>query len=694
MTDDEQDGADALDDDRDDAADDDDDTDDSAPAAATADDNEDFDLDAPPRQAAARPPPPKNRGGRPRKNRQEQPMSQKGTTTRAITLGEIPRDEVIALQGAHTEVALTVKRRTPNGQHTTIRGGIRLPPHALFDLQTAVVAFAGGGQFTFEVSDPITKARLVTMWTELYDGTPRPPKQGYTLAWNDPKAQLEVVPDTRAMGLYDGDPTGGSQQIHNQPGAWAQPGSHGPFGAPRAPDPTFGSYDAAGNLLPPPADAGVPKWMQTYPAKVQWQFLAEQYRDANKEKQQMGNNGAPIALDWVHQGLNEQGELKAKLAKFEERTAQQDENHRREIEKMRLELQARLDLEREARTRAERQLEVAQTEGKYAALEARIAALSVAPKGPNMAETLTALAPLAAAFVPLLVKSRENEATMANADRDQQTKLVTAVLTQKPPPSMFEQITPLLPVLVPLFMEYMKNNSPAKQAEMLSAATEQQMLLLQMIGAQMKDSMPDAPPAWQPLIDLAVNGLGVWMSNRGAAPPQRQLAAPPQQRQLAAQSGPAAVTPARASAMDDVFTSLAQSDPQAAHMTRLIWQQLPQDQGFHSHEWLTLIFNLHAKVAVDEVSQLIAGHLYHCRSFNVMPPALKDVFELDKSESLLRSLLGIMPINSQDPDYCSAVIAAVTEHIREMETEEDDDEVDEDEAEEADVIETSASAEA
>jgi hypothetical protein len=287
----------------------------------------------------------------------------------------------------------------------------------------------------------------------------------------------------------------------------------------------------------------------------------------------------------------------------------------------------------------------------------------------------------------------KTEASLAVAERDSQTKLLTSVLS-KPAPDPMANITQLVavlaPVLVPLLSEMWKNNSPKAHADMLAVEHDQRMAQLTMMAEMMKSFMPDPPPPWAPLIELGVQMIGQHMASRQLiqSGQQRQLPAPPQQlpNGQTQPAQPAVMTaqppPVQSNgALDQVFAQFASLDPEAAQMTRVVWKNLPQELGFHTHEWLTILFNLHARSDVETISNLTCFHLYHCQKFNTLPKNLTRVFEEGQTANVLRTVLGILPIFAKDPDYANAVVERIAEMIDEHEEEEADEEPEEEDGE-------------
>jgi len=671
------------------------------------DEDEDFDLDEEDEDEAevqAAPPPAParepiqavregvvKRRGRPRKvQTQEAAVTFPAKPKKGDVLSEIPRDEIITkLEGQYSEVRLEITRQAPSGQWATVRGGILLPPAGLFDLQGPVTSFAGGGTFIYCVTDPNTKQVLVSRWKEIYDGRAIEAKKGFTLAWDAVLGSLKIIQDTRNLGVVDdGPPMGGPQYA----GVFQGPNPFGPNGA--MPPGMQPQYAPNGQMLPPPPEL-VPKFLQYYPASHQWQHV--QTEMASKAGQQQQVQAAGVALDWTQDNLRQIGHLQAERARFEERMARSTETFKAEFDKLRAEMQAKVDQAAERASKAERELETSRVEARYAALEARLDAAAQRPPPPPD-QLMPSLVSLAGVLVPLMIESRRGDAELAKTDRENQTKLLATVMSKPAPDTMAPLInlfSTIAPIAMPLVLEHLKSNSPKMQAEVLTIEHEQRMMMLKMMSDMVKESMPEAPPVWAPILEMGMQWLGQTMAARQlAASGARQLPAQPQQMapgrpaQPQQQSQDATVAPGP-SPIDQIFQEFASLDADAAAMTKLVWQNLPPNLGFHSHEWLVILFNLHARLEVEEIAETITLHLYHCQKFNLLPPQLKGVFDEGQTEATMRTVFDRLPIYGKDPEYCNAVLKQVTALIEESEREDEDED---DEVEEGEVVEATASA--
>ncbi len=606
---------------------------------------------------------------------------------------EIPRDELLALQTQCPEIRLDICRIGVQGARAGLRGVKLMPVLGVFDMQEAIVQFGGGGTFEFSVIDPTTRATIAPRWKETYEGRPVQPRQGYRLLWDQDRGKLVVGPDPEYLGVLDHQ-EGASGGVGAFSGAPFQPppmaGPPNPFAygnmlqmahaqaSANAPPPS--AYDRLGNLQPPPAHL-VPAWMaKGYPPSVQWAHVLDQARTGNVEAVQatQAQQASGIALDWVQTNLRDQGHLQADRARLEERTARLIEANRAEMQQMAANFETKLQVERDARIKAERELEVTRTRSEFSALEAKIDALTHAKPAPAP-DPLAQIVPLATAFMPLLVESRRSDAVRESAERESQSKIIATVLG-KPQPNPIADLMPLVAAFGPLFIEYMKNNSPKMQAEVLNLEHDQRMMMLKMLADMVQANQPEEPPVWAPLIQMGMQWLQGTMAQRQQAVALQQMHAgqqralpqgQPVQQQQQPYTAPAAALPADAFA--PTIESFIQQDQQAGEEVKLIWAQLPPQAGFRSHEWLLIIFNLHVKLDVEQMGEMIASHLYHSQKFNILPPALRNVFEEGQTEPALRTVLQVLPIFARDNEYANAVIARTTDMINSVEEADEED---------------------
>jgi hypothetical protein len=147
---------------------------------------------------------------------------------------------------------------------------------------------------------------------------------------------------------------------------------------------------------------------------------------------------------------------------------------------------------------------------------------------------------------------------------------------------------------------------------------------------------------------------GMQQQQQGAngAPPQRKVAAP---------------LPSVNASDAEIWKSLAQIDAQAAQATQMVWNAIPGE--FHTQEWRVLIFNIHARTAAAEVAENLVDYLAHLQRYEMLPPALADVFN---DSSSVEAIVMALPIARVDQEYTETLIAAVKQLIEEASQEEDE----------------------
>lgn len=586
---------------------------------------------------------------------------------------EIPRDEILQIAAHYSEIRLDIKRQAPNGTWSNIRQAIICPPAALFDLQGAVEALAGGGTFVYIVADPNTKQQLVPRWKEHYDISPKQPAKGWTLAWDPERQVLAPGPYEGSITLPDAAPTvmagaasyGGGFPGHPfqaaltaPPGAGLPPLPRGAqAGAPavyqamlEGPQPT---YDALGRMLPPPENL-IPPWLRGWQPEVQWNHVFEE------RKAKVLSGQGSLDNPWVHHEIRQSGDLKAQLA------AQQAANNalRRELDEKLAQINERAQQEieraREEKVRMEKELERARHEAELKELRALI---ETRRSGFNMAEMASALAPFAPAIVAWMTSGNETR----KAERESEVKLLTTMLTAdkgKKDTGLAETLTALAPLVVPVVVKMLETRGPQATAEVLQIEHEQRMMLTKMIVDMVQQMAPEPEPAWKQLVDALIQGIGGTLAQRqlvASTSPRAIGSGSPQQTQQPAQDPTVAV-----------LQRMREEDPDAANDVQMVFSRLPQDMGFHTHEWLVLLFNLHARNDPEELVPHLFDHLQHCQAYNLLPTPLAEVFT--KPTETLQTVFGVLPIAQKDRAYVEQVIQMLAQMIEDNPLDEDEDE--------------------
>lgn len=604
------------------------------------------------------------------------------------TLDDIPRLEIKALHdNGCQEVSLNIKRQAPNGRWSAVRGAILMPPYALFELQEAVQSIAGGGTFIYEVVDPNTKTLLLDRWREIYDGRPRAVPDKLTLMFNTDTGRLQPVDRSHAMaGIFEpggpaAQPVGAMGGVPGMP--MQQPMQMGAMpsmgGMPMQSPMGFASpqqqlqqmalqqgpqpqRDARGQLLPPPQGL-LPAWMKAYSPEVQWgHVMEERMRKLEGQVQtgQLGGQGG-MAGHWIAREIREGGELKSQLSAAQQTLANIERATQEKIEALRKELDAELRVERERRERAEREAERERADARYAELAARLEA----QKDAKPAIDWSALAAIAAPLAGVLSAKQAAEAETRKAERDAETKMMLAMIAPKKDDNgMVPMLTALAPLLVPVLTKWMDTSGPQAQAELMGIEHEQRMMSLKMMADMLGQMAPEAPPAWQPIVENMITAFGTHMMQR-AQHQTRQLGGGRTQGlpQGAPQPVPAAPPqPAGPTPLEELLRHFEQNDPEAGADVRDIYQRLPAQFGFHTHEWATILFNIHAKLEVREMAEVIKDHLIACERFQTMPAPLASVF--DDPRGALMTVLGPLPITEKDPQYVQELVTAVEQQLR------------------------------
>lgn len=598
-----------------------------------------------------------------------------------------PRDEIAALeQEGFTEILMHFSRKLPGAGLANMKSNIRMPTRGLSEMMPAIYQFCGGGNFLFSLSDPETRMTIGPKWRDTIEGPVRlPPHNTHTLAWSEERSRLEVIAITDTMGTNVGVTgfaglSGGLTGV----GPQAMPGMPGPGGmgmgvgtggpGPMQPQHSTAELyaiaarqnpspqrDSAGNLLPPPP-GHLPQWTQAFPADQQWNLiLAERVRQLEQNQQQNGAAAAPLG-QWVNHEIQRGHDVAVQAASLQTELRNMQATLQSKIESVQKEAQAQVEREREARARAERELERTRGEAETKALSARLDALMAAPKGPDWGTILTGLAglvPVATAYMQMKGESERQE-------RDAQMKVLLATLTKKDDGGGFEKtLAAVTPLAVPILTKWMESSGPQAQAEVLAIEHEQRMMMIKMMADMVSSMTPDTPQAewWRPLLEMLGKGMTT-ISQRVAMQqlpkPQPQNALPPSSDAPAAE---------RAQQSIPLLDQMAAQDPEAANAVRLVYSQLSPDLGFHTQEWMTILFNVHAKQMPEELAPVIAAHIFNCDNFSMLPRPLAEI--LSSPREAITGLFNFLPVSQNDPAYVAELTDRLVQIIEE-ETEDDE----------------------
>lgn len=374
----------------------------------------------------------------------------------------------------------------------------------------------------------------------------------------------------------------------------------------------------------------------------------------------MGSGAADVANQWTHHEIRQVGELKADLARERARSSALEATLHERVTAIEKEAAERVRAAEAERIRYEREIERTRHEAEMKALTAKIDALANAKPAFDM----TAVVGLASAFAPVAQAWVSSGKEARKTETEQNVKLLTSVLAEngkKKDASLAEILGAaggVLAPFAPMIVEWMKNKSPGVQAEVMQMEQENRLMLLKMMADMISSMQPEPETPAQQIIQGIMQVVGSMAAGRGMLPPGQQQ----QPRAMPASTQDAAPPPA--SDLEELFAKMQVQDAAAANYVRLIYQQLSRDWGFHTHEWATLIFNLHVRLEPTELAPAIAEHIAHCEAYQILPPALANVFA--QPAEALQTVFGQLPISREDPAYVEQVMGMVAEHLRAM----------------------------
>lgn len=604
-----------------------------------------------------------------------------------------PVEELATIAYMHAGADLfrmEMKRRLPSGGWANIKA-FMIPPHAVISVPDLVQAFCGGGTIVFSVTD--AQRKHIISWEDDFEGLPKRPIEGTTIVWSEPEKKLLIAPeqDSPSRG-FTGVPSPMAQ------GAATYAGSALPAGSTLGAPPPFPApvYDAQGGMRPPPDDLlsklGMGGWAKTYPAPVLWEMTRDEYT----RKYGM----APAEERMVQDASREREIARVDAAQSRMMLDSERSRYQQQVE---IERTRTATLEREIERLKARE-ETRSLEMKFASIEAELRALRSAPP----VETKS-IAEQWAPFVPVLVAWVESQgaAKKAPTGPDPNVTLVVELMKSQmgqKPADPFAQLASLAPLLAPLgamvgpvLVKWFENQSPSAQAELLETRMMGQQMYLKMMADFIMSQQPQGEkerPWWQEailkLIGEAGDGMRAGMLAGGMpqlGPPQQR---PSQMQQMevvdAAQMpqnvvngasgepavGPSAPSPAPSyPAFDHLYAHFASIDQQAAQYTKMVFDALAarqSDPRYFTQEWVMIIFNLHAKLEVEQMVAMFVDHLEHSRAFNILPTELAGVFEAP--EEKLSGIVRNLPVYlAGGKDYADEVIRSAAEEIIASETE-------------------------
>jgi hypothetical protein len=616
----------------------------------------------------------------------ETPMAPPRTTTAVLT--ERPDDLIdqrVQEIGADYLVVCSLFRGVPGamggGTWPGIRAGIHVPIVRVKEIAQACSDLLVGGArikvVVETVDDSGNKHRVLPPWFETFDGAPRAGAHwdGLTIAW-DPQ-------EGGGNGAFVAVPRQGFAAVNTGPVVGA---GHGPTVGPQfAPGAAFPRVErgADGRLLPPPPGL-VPGYLRQYPVDQQWDSLANEYARVNGGRRP-SLEPVTVALDWKDERTRDLDRANVQAARYEERYESIRDRAQQQLE---AEKNARMALERrlaEMETRAARELGEAQAKSREDRLLAKIEAMEQRmAAAPSSASGIGALAPFAPAIATVLAGWVQSNADQAA----RQSQMMLAIAT-KPEKSGggFEAAVPMIaavsPIVGPLLLQYMQNQSPAALAELRDQSHMQGQAMISMMMEFIKWSTPSeaAPPWWlDPLksaIDGVVGAAKVAAMNQPRALPQQhaivQQPSPQPAPTIDLTGQPEAAPPPRivvpALDLDALIARFTEIDRGAAQMTELVMGTLAErgfDPRILTHEWASIIFAMHRREPQRELAARVVDHLEHSRDYALLPGPLMGVFD---DPDPIGVFIGMMPVAQADTAYTKVLVEAIVGEIRSRESE-------------------------
>lgn len=626
--------------------------------------------------------------------RERDPMKQAQPTKKDTIFNEPPHDEILGIVERYgstgSMVTLEIKRQTPGAQWASVRT-ITIPPKKVYEVGEKLRVFAGGGTFVFLMRDASTREQIAHRWRESFEGLPKPPDPNLTILYDSQTDQLVIGPlaDSTSAGFSGmpglatgaltagyGGMGGGFPMGHGMGGM----GAGGPIpgmGGPAFPAPT---NDVLGRPLPPP-DEYLPAWARSYTIPMQWQIATKQYEIKHGHPPSAGGGATStdaLAMYWVNAQKTDTDSARATVARLESKLEAVAASSQSTIMQLQQQIAAQeREIERERSKQA-----TTLFEAKIHALQQQIAA----PQKPSMLspEALVALAPVLVACIQHLGSTSKSEQQM----QLEQMRLMTQQNSKPQGPSEMTQVLgAMMPVLGPVLVQYLANQSPDKVADLReSNAMQNQIMLKMMMDFIMANQPADQNPPWwqEPLMGLfqTMGGVGsaLLMRNQAQALPKTPtgLPSPAPQAGSVADAAPSRATVAipqnPLSALDPLFAEFIAADPTAGGYTKIVFTELAKmgvDSRFFTHEWAVILYNLHMQLDPREMVQLFCDHLEHSRTFNLLPTQFEAVFE--DPRKILGDLIRQLPIYTMvAPDYAEGVIEQIALEIEQREREYED----------------------
>lgn len=362
--------------------------------------------------------------------------------------------------------------------------------------------------------------------------------------------------------------------------------------------------------------------------------------------------------------MQENAALKADVAKKDEKLSSLEEKFETRFKQMQDDAARAREDAREERHRADMR-----------ALEARIDGGGSSGRRGTF-DGLAAFAGPLATIGTALITSR-GESSRADAER--------AITLQK---MSTDQQMNLLQMLVANakgedkeLLKYLMDTVRSKADERV-AGTESQIMMLKALGDFIQGQAGPEEPWWLPMVKeifttMQAGIATATLSRANASPPglpgttQQALpgAAPQQaQPQVTVQPGPqpgqqqqtTTLTQEQSRALAQ-WENFKKTDEAAARLTFEAYQSQAMIPELDTWEWRALIFNLHLRMDPEVLAEIVADHLEHLRTFNLLPQAFVTIFQ--QPRAVMTIVLKLMPISRVDPKYAETVLDEIVGEI-------------------------------
>lgn len=623
----------------------------------------------------------------------------KPNTQAAPYINDLPRRELEKLKDVLPEVLIKIRRKTQQGPFVFLPQAQKSPTELLsgaFDME--MMKALGGGEYEYQCFDPTTHEEITPRWRIRYPGAPNPEplKDASWLGYQHPGASAPGTP-TGLSGLPVqgfGAPTGLS------PGPLLAGGVAVPPGAYTTPGVLIPQMGPQGLIPPPPGY--IPPQAAQLPANVQWEIYYTQlqrqgtlapsgpgaghadsrWADRFDTRQQAENAENKVLRDQIAdmkaqmaaQTANAAvGQLSARIEALQHAQLQQQNgagnNPMVQVEMMRMQMAAQ-----QQQSQQQMQMLMLMMENR--------------PKGPDLAAVITGLAALAGPFVTAYFSSQSSKVTSENqvhmrqmelAQQNNQTLVQTLLASGEKKSGAVELLGVLAPVVGPLIMGWLENRSPEALMAIQQQGMQGQMMLTKMVQEIIESQSNNGDlPWWAPMLQGLVEGaqdavpLIMQMAQgakqarslpAGAQPVgQRPQQAPAQGQGTQGGQAPAAPQGGSAAVSYELpWEHLERVDAAVTAEVKDIFARLPPQLGFHTREWVILLFNLTRQVEPNEMADLLLTHVENAANLNMLPIVLDKVGE---DPEIIRPFLMRLPIGARNPEYVTQVVDIVVDTIR------------------------------